>query len=284
VTYEVKMMCDLGRSLVVEGTTIKWDVVGEGPDLVLVHGNGANHAWWGPLGKLLADRYRLTLMDLSGHGDSDHRGQYEPRFWVNEVRAVMAASEVVDPILVGHSMGGRVVLTLAAEHPDELAGLVLFDTSIRPASRYRNFRLLERKPPPVYATKEAAIARFRLKPEQPHPGPETMVPLAEKALKRTADGWTWKYDHRALTRFTDAGVDAAARLVTVPMAYVYAGGSAVVDDDLADYVLKVVPGPVTKTRVEDAYHHVILDQPKLCARSIDAFVCSLRGVVEREAG
>ncbi|MFJ3212631.1 alpha/beta fold hydrolase [Streptomyces flaveolus] len=283
MNYEVKMNHDLGRSLVVDGTTIKWDVAGAGPDLVLVHGNGANHAWWGPLEGLLAGRYRLTLLDLSGHGDSDHRDQYEPRFWVNEVRAVMAASEVTDPFLVGHSMGGRVVLSLAAEHPDELAGLMLFDTSIRPADRYRDFQRREHRPPPVYPTKEAAAARFRLKPEQPHPGPEVMAPLAEKALKRTAEGWTWKYDHRALMRFTDAGVDAAARLVTAPMAYVWASGSVVVDDDLADYVMKVVQGPVTPARVEDAYHHVILDQPKVCARLIDEFVYSLRGTAERDA-
>lgn len=275
------MIDELGQALVVGGATIRWDIVGDGPDLVLVHGNGVNHSWWGPVVDALDGRYRLTFLDLSGHGDSDHRGQYEPSFWIDEVRAVMDAAGVIDPIVIGHSMGGRVVVSLAAQDPNGIAGIMLFDTSIRPPNRYRDFRLVKREPAPVYDTKKAAMARFRLKPEQPHPGPDIMLPLAERALKQTSDGWTWKYDPRALAQFADADIDAAARRVTVPMGFVYASGSVVVDDDLADYVVHSVPAPVRATRVEDAFHHVILDQPEQCARLIDDFVYWLGGTAER---
>lgn len=275
------MIGELSRALVVDGATIRWDVVGEGPDLVLVHGNGANFAWWGPVVDALHGDYRLTFLDLSGHGDSDHRAKYEPSSWIEEVRAVMNAAGVVDPIVIGHSMGGRVVVSLAAQGLDDLAGIMLFDTSIRPPSRYRDFRLVERKPAPVYDSKDAAVARFRLKPEQPHPGPEIMLPLAEHSMKRTVEGWTWKYDPRALTRFTDAEIDAAARRVAVPVGFVYATGSTVVDDALADYVVRTVPAPVRTTRIEDAFHHVILDRPGPCARLIDDFADWLGGIAER---
>lgn len=257
------------ESVEVEGATIAWGERGHGPDLVLVHGNGANHAWWDPVGDLLADDYRLILLDLSGHGDSGHRVTYSPALWIQEVRAVVAAAGARQPVMVGHSMGGRVVLTLAANHPDDLPGLVLLDTSIRPTHRYREFPRVDRTANRVYADREEAIARFRLLPPQPHPDQALVDRLAVRSLEEAPGGWTWKYDPQALLRFRDRDVDAAAQRLERPLAFVYASESSVVDEEIARYVERTVQGGVTVTRVDDAHHHVVLDQPEECARLID---------------
>jgi pimeloyl-ACP methyl ester carboxylesterase len=43
------------------------------PGLVFVHGGGAHAHWWSPVAATFAHEFRVVALDLSGHGDSDHR-------------------------------------------------------------------------------------------------------------------------------------------------------------------------------------------------------------------
>ena len=62
------------------------------PVLLLVHGGGACAAWWDGMVPHLNDRYGLLVVDLSGHGESDHRPfGYSPELWAKELVGVLAA-------------------------------------------------------------------------------------------------------------------------------------------------------------------------------------------------
>ena len=69
------------------------------PGLVFVHGGGAHAHWWTHLAATFADDFRVVALDLSGHGDSDHRDVYEIEQWTQEVVAVADAG--------GHRTGTR---------------------------------------------------------------------------------------------------------------------------------------------------------------------------------
>jgi pimeloyl-ACP methyl ester carboxylesterase len=61
----------------VERAEIRYEVSGDGDrDLLLVHGRGAHHLWWHRVLPLLEPSWRITRVDLSGHGDSAHRAEY----------------------------------------------------------------------------------------------------------------------------------------------------------------------------------------------------------------
>lgn len=92
----------------VDGATIAYRAWGESgrPGIVLVHGGMAHSRWWDHIGPQLAAGRRVVALDLSGHGDSDHREHYGLDTWVGEVLAVAAAGGIAGaPVLVGHSMG-----------------------------------------------------------------------------------------------------------------------------------------------------------------------------------
>lgn len=260
----------LTREIEVAGARIRWGVRGNaaGPDLLLVHGNGANHSWWNSVARNLEDRWRLILLDLSGHGDSDHRVEYRPDLWVEEVMAVAQVAGSVRPVLVGHSMGGRVCLAAAAAHPDAIAGLVVLDASVRPPHLHRDHPTVSRRENRFYASHDEIVSRFRLLPAQPPAAPEIMADLAEHVVVETPLGWTWKYDPQSLMRFKDSEVDAATRVLRSPLGYVYGSESVVVDEVLADHVRQIVPS-ARVVRVDDAHHHLILDQPQVCSALID---------------
>src|SRR3954464_5913013 len=68
--------------------------------LVFVHGGGAHAHWWSHVAATFATGLRVVAIDLSGHGDSDHRSEYSLEQWTNEVMAVVKAGGIDAPPVV----------------------------------------------------------------------------------------------------------------------------------------------------------------------------------------
>lgn len=111
------------------------------PDLVLLHGGiGTGHYHWSKVVKRLADRYRLHLPDLPGHGRTPlpPDGHYDRDLLVDAVRDYL---EPLAPVHVaGFSMGGHTSLALAEKHSDLFASLTLIGVSIREHEGLRGWR------------------------------------------------------------------------------------------------------------------------------------------------
>jgi pimeloyl-ACP methyl ester carboxylesterase len=97
-----------------------------GPHVVFVHGLFGQGRNWTTIARGLADRHRVTLLDLPNHGHSP---------WTDRVdyldMAELVATELQrlgEPVtLVGHSMGGKVAMQLALRRPELLRALVVVD-------------------------------------------------------------------------------------------------------------------------------------------------------------
>ncbi|MBO0835871.1 MAG: alpha/beta hydrolase [Actinobacteria bacterium] len=103
-------------------------------DLVFVHGFQNDHTAWHPLVERLdKDRYRFTSFDLLGCGASGGAGGWE-RCTIDEYGADLTAlCDVLDldrPVMLGHSLGGAIILSAALANPRRFAGVVL----VAPAS------------------------------------------------------------------------------------------------------------------------------------------------------
>lgn len=100
--------------------------IGQGPDLVLIHGWGMNSTVWEDVAIPLAQMFRVTLLDLPGHGHSP---------WLNHLTSlddwVNACLEIVPPdaIWVGWSLGGTIAMQAALQAPKHIYALVLITTT-----------------------------------------------------------------------------------------------------------------------------------------------------------
>ena len=92
--------------------------------IVFVHGFGCSREDWDAQREALAPRHEVVTLDLPGHGNAP-RGEPSIANFADEVRKHLATRTV----LVGHSMGCRVVLEAARRNPERIAGLVLIDGS-----------------------------------------------------------------------------------------------------------------------------------------------------------
>lgn len=105
---------------------------GDGPGLLCVHGSGGTAAVWKGQHRL-ADRFPVTALDLSGHGESDDvdaAAGYEALWAYTE--DVVAVAEATDTrVLCGNSLGGAVAMWTALRTDLDVEGLVLAGTGAK---------------------------------------------------------------------------------------------------------------------------------------------------------
>ena len=93
------------------------------PTTVLVHGlDSCKQTWEGVLSELAALGLPAVAVDLRGHGESPHAGDFRPEALASDVIAATERLGLRPPfVLVGHSMGGRVAMRLAAMDAERAA-------------------------------------------------------------------------------------------------------------------------------------------------------------------
>jgi pimeloyl-ACP methyl ester carboxylesterase len=100
------------------------------PPLVLIHGAGGSRLYWPPEIRRLEGE-RVFGLDLPGHGLSEGKGEHTIEGYGLRVKEWMDAMGLDKAVLVGHSMGGAIALTMALQVPSRVAGLVLIGTGAR---------------------------------------------------------------------------------------------------------------------------------------------------------
>lgn len=119
------------HALLVEDHRWHWLEAGEGPPLLLLHGFTGSKENWLPLMRALRRDFRVIAPDLPGWGDSSRIPGADYGFAAQALRvnAFMAALELRDAVLAGHSMGGGIAAVAASQRPPGLRGLVLMDAA-----------------------------------------------------------------------------------------------------------------------------------------------------------
>ena len=100
---------------------------GEGKPLIILHGLFGSLDNWQTLGKVLAEKYTVYLVDLRNHGKSPHSDTFSYLDMANDVAELIEDEKLETVSLIGHSMGGKTTMTSAAEYPQYLEKLIVVD-------------------------------------------------------------------------------------------------------------------------------------------------------------
>ncbi len=112
---------------------------GKGKDIVLLHGWGQNIAMMQPLGNELSN-CRITILDFPGFGESEEpKESWTVEDYSNLLHELLTELKIKNPILIGHSFGGRVAIYYASKYPVEK--LVLFGS---PCIRHKRKSMKEK--------------------------------------------------------------------------------------------------------------------------------------------
>jgi pimeloyl-ACP methyl ester carboxylesterase len=113
-----------------DGIPIRFDVDGSAePTLVFIHGWSCDRTYWAPQMRAFAPRHRVVAVDLAGHGESGTgRASWTMPAFGADVVAVADQLGLTDTVLVGHSMGGFVIVEAALTLGQRVRGVVPVDT------------------------------------------------------------------------------------------------------------------------------------------------------------
>ncbi len=119
----------------INGLNVEYDVVGEGKyHLLILHGWGANYDTFSPVVRELSQFFKIFMVNFPGCGASEEPKEvWNVSRYADFVNAFMAALKIKNPIVFGHSHGGRVATFMAGQPDCRFRKLVLIDAAgVRP--------------------------------------------------------------------------------------------------------------------------------------------------------
>jgi pimeloyl-ACP methyl ester carboxylesterase len=109
----------------VDGGVLAWESAGEGPGVAFLHPGLWDSRVWDEQFGVFSKTYRVLRHDFRGYGRSSRPEPGKPYSHVDDLEGVMDAAGVDRAALIGNSMGGRVAIDFALEHPSRVSALVL---------------------------------------------------------------------------------------------------------------------------------------------------------------
>lgn len=171
--------------------------------VVLIHGWGGKKEQWQPQISNLDRNFRVIAIDLPGYGQSDKpKTNYTMAFKAAAVQAALQEVKAAKAVLVGFSMGAQVISEFYKQHPEQVAGLVSIDGTLRGLSIPPD-RLEEMVAPYRTGQHEAPLRQF-FGTMFPNPGTEklrdevietllkTPAYVLQSSFEQMADASTWK--------------------------------------------------------------------------------------------
>ncbi|MEE8390445.1 MAG: alpha/beta hydrolase [Anaerolineae bacterium] len=229
----------------------------DAPTLVLVHGAGGTHLHWPAELRRLSGATVYTL-DLPGHGRSRGEGCDTIEGYAEAVDAFLHAVGIERAVIVGHSMGGAVAMTLALDFGC-VAGLVLVGTG----ARLRVAPAILEGIRSDFAGSVEIITRFAWSPETP----QKLTELGRQALLKTGPD-VLVGDFAACNRFD---VMERLREIQVPTLVVTGSVDQLTPVKYARFLTESVSG-ARLTTIEGAGHMVMLEQPVGVEKTVREFL------------
>lgn len=245
------------------------------PPLLLLHGGAANTHWWDWLAPELAGSFRVLALDFPGHGRSDW--PRPPRYRMGDfVAAVVGFAEAMGLPrldLVGHSMGGKVGMLVAAKHPRRVQRLVILDaTPDVSADGLAEMRQISTRPMRLFPSRTAAARAFRLIPRETVAPAARLRALATRSTRHRGHGrWSIGPDREFFGRVVPQVAWPVLPRILCPTLIVRAERSSILTRHTAEALRRAIPR-ATLHEVPDTCHHLVFERPAEVGRRVRDFL------------
>lgn len=104
---------------------------GQGPPMIILHGLLGSSDNWLTQAKLFQDTYTVYLIDQRNHGRSPHSDTHDYPTLSDDLKNFIETHKLENPVIIGHSMGGKTAMQFALTYPDMLSSLIVVDIAPR---------------------------------------------------------------------------------------------------------------------------------------------------------
>ena len=113
---------------------------GKGQPLLILHGLYGSSDNWYSIGKELAQKFEVFLIDMRNHGHSPHSKEHNYNAMQEDLLEMYATLGISKAILLGHSMGGKAAMLFSILHPAMVEKLIVVDICPKPYTSLQNYQ------------------------------------------------------------------------------------------------------------------------------------------------
>lgn len=179
---------------------------GKGQAVIILHGLFGSSDNWLTQAKMLADGFHIYLPDQRNHGQSPHSDEFDYALLADDLHEFIITNTINDPVIIGHSMGGKAAMYFAISHPELISKLVVVDMAPK-AYPVRHAKILEGlKSIPVTAlqSRNEADEVFSSYVREP----DVRQFLLKNLQRRTEGGFSWKINLSSIEKNIERMGDA----------------------------------------------------------------------------
>lgn len=246
---------------------------GEGPPLIILHGLFGLSDNWVTHGKRLAENFSVYLPDLRNHGQSPHSPTFNYPAMADDLHEFIVDHKIINPVIIGHSMGGKVAMQFALEYPDIPLKLILVDISpVKYPDRDSHFDIISAM---MAINFEAVHSREEVDAllSQQIGDKGTRLFILKNLHRKTRHSFDWRLDLSTISNNMDhifAGIESPNSF-SKPTLFIKGGNSNYITDEHLPVIKKLFPASNIVT-IEGAGHWIHVDAPEEICRIFSGFL------------
>ena len=246
--------------------------IGNGWPLIIVHGLYGSSDNWLSVAKRLEKHFSIYLIDLRNHGSSPHSPDHNYQAMALDLNEFIEDNCIEKPILVGHSMGGKVVMQYGLMYPNKVQRMVVVDISpLSSINAHHKHHIIEEHKSIISILQHLPLETINSYKEadtllSEHITSERLRGFLLKSLSRKQHGFKWKFNLEVLAKQIgsimngfDINNPAHINQKSFPMLFIKGNESDYIDDDDLDAIRLFYPESEV-TRIDNAGHWVHAEQ------------------------
>ncbi|WMJ72578.1 alpha/beta fold hydrolase [Cytophagaceae bacterium ABcell3] len=244
--------------------------LGQGEPLIILHGVfGSSDNWLTPA-KLLEDDYKVYLLDARNHGQSPHSDEFTYDAMADDLMEMIQELGLENPLVMGHSMGGKVVMKFAIKYPDAFKKLVVVDIAPKYYPVHHN-QILEGlnaiKPENISGRNEADKILSEYVPELP-----VRQFLLKNLYRNDENKYAWRINLPVVTEKIEQIGEALPEDASVekPVLFIRGANSRYIKDEDKPLIESIFKKASLET-IEGAGHWVHAEKPSAFIKVVKDF-------------
>ena len=174
---------------------------GKGDPIIILHGLIGSSDNWLPQAKMLGETHHVYVVDQRNHGQSPHSGDFDYKVLSEDIHDFVNQHGIQNPVLIGHSMGGKAAMNFALAYPDMLSKLIIVDIAPK-AYEVRHDHVVEGlKAIPIDSVQSRNEADQYLANHVADAGVRQF--LLKNLTRKPEGGFTWKLNLSVIDRNMD---------------------------------------------------------------------------------
>lgn len=234
--------------------------------MIILHGLFGSSDNWLTQAKLFAPRYKVYSVDQRNHGQSPHSDAFDYKSMVGDLEEFIRDNQIQNPIVIGHSMGGKVAMNFALAHPEILSKLIVVDIAPR-AYNLEHYVIAE-------GLKAIPIATLASRNEadevlsQHVPEPDVRQFLLKNLQRKSLGGFSWKINLPVISaKLSNIGVDLQyTGKFTKPTLFIHGAKSKYIREEDKEKIKQIFPAAELKAL--DTGHWVQAEKPQEFADTV----------------